>query len=66
MASGGWVLQESDLEDKRVLRIFMTSKSKSLQLRLSEARDQTYDELLRPFTLDEKVLLKRFLRDMHT
>ncbi len=66
MASGGWVLKESDLEDKRVLRIFMTSKSKSLQLRLSEARDQTNDELLRPFTLEEKVLLKRFLRDMQT
>ena len=66
MASGRWVLKESDLEDKRVLRIFLTSKSKSLQLRLSEARDQTNDELLRPFTLEEKVLLKRFLRDMQT
>jgi DNA-binding MarR family transcriptional regulator len=66
MASGGWVLKESDVDDKRVLRIFLTSKSKSLQLRLSEARDQTNDELLRPFTLEEKVLLKRFLRDMQT
>jgi DNA-binding MarR family transcriptional regulator len=27
MAAGGWVLKESDAEDKRVLRIFLTAKS---------------------------------------
>ena len=64
MASGGWVSKESDFEDKRVLRVFLTAKSKSLQLNLSEAREQTNEDLLRPFTLEEKVLLKRFLRDM--
>ena len=64
MASGGWVLKKSDVEDKRVLRIYLSAKSKSLQSRLSEARDETNEELLRPFTLEEKVLLKRFLKDM--
>jgi DNA-binding MarR family transcriptional regulator len=64
MASGGWVLKESDVADKRVQRVFLTPQSKSLQLSLSEARDQTNKELLKPFTLEEKVLLKRFLRDM--
>ncbi len=66
MAAGGWVLKESDAEDKRVLRIFLTAKSKSLRSKLSEARNQTNEELLKPFTLEEKVLLKRFLRDMQT
>ena len=64
MASGGWVLKKSDVEDKRVLRIYRSAKSKSLQSRLSEARDETNEELLKPFTLEEKVLLKRFLKDM--
>jgi DNA-binding MarR family transcriptional regulator len=66
MAAGGWVLKDSDAEDKRVLRIFLTAKSKSLRSKLSQARNQTNEELLKPFTLEEKVLLKRFLRDMQT
>ena len=66
MAAGGWILKESDAEDKRVLRIFLTAKSKSLRSRLSEARNQTNEELLKSFTLEEKVLLKRFLRDMQS
>ena len=66
LASGGWILKKSDVEDKRVQRIFLTSKSKDLKPRLSEARDQTNKDLLRPFSLEEKVLLKRFLRDMQT
>ncbi len=64
LASGGWVLKKSDVEDKRVQRIFLTSKSKDLKSRLTEARKHTNEDLLKPFTLEEKVLLKRFLRDM--
>ena len=64
LASGGWVLKKSDIEDKRVQRIFLTSKSKELKPKLSQARDQTNEDLLKPFTLEEKVLLKRFLRDI--
>lgn len=64
LASGGWILKKSDEADKRVLRIFLTPKSKDLKPRLSEARNQTNEDLLRPFTLEEKVLLKRFLRDI--
>ena len=66
LAAGGWVLKRSDVEDKRVQRIFLTSKSKELRPKLSQARDQTNEDLLRPFSLEEKVLLKRFLRDMQT
>ena len=64
LALGGWVLKKSDTTDKRVQRIFLTSKSRDLKPRLSEARNQTNEDLLRPFTLEEKVLLKRLLRDM--
>ena len=64
LASGGWVLKKSDAEDKRVQRIFLTSKSKNLKPRLSLARDQTNEDLLARFSLEEKVLLKRLLRDI--
>ena len=64
LSTGGWVTKEPDIEDKRVLRIFLTSKSKELKPKLSEERDQTNNYLLDRFTLEEKVLLKRLLRDM--
>jgi DNA-binding MarR family transcriptional regulator len=64
LTSGGWIIKESDADDKRVLRNYLTSKSKDLKPKLSETRNQTNEELLRAFTIEEKVLLKRFLRDM--
>ena len=64
LTAGGWILKESDADDKRVLRNFLTSKSKELKPGLSETRIQTNEELLKPFTIEEKVLFKRFLRDM--
>ena len=64
LAVGGWILKESDTEDKRVLRNYLTPKSKELKPKLSEARDQTNEDLLKTFSIEEKVLLKRLLRDM--
>ena len=64
LTAGGWILKESDTEDKRVLRNFLTQKSIELKPKLSEARDQTNEDLLKKFPIEEKVLLKRFLRDM--
>jgi DNA-binding MarR family transcriptional regulator len=64
LAAGGWILKEPDTDDKRVLRNYLTSKSKELKPKLSEARDQTNENLLKTFSVEEKVLLKRFLRDM--
>ena len=64
LTAGGWILKESDADDKRVLRNYLTAKSKALKPKLSETRDQTNEELLKSFTIEEKVLLKRFLRDM--
>jgi len=63
LAAGEWVTKETDSEDKRVLRIFLTPKSRELRPKLSQARDQTNEDLLQSFTLEERVLLKRLLRD---
>ena len=64
LAAGGWILKQPDTDDKRVLRNYLTPKSKELKPKLSEARDQTNEDLLKTFAIEEKVLLKRFLRDM--
>ena len=64
LAVGGWILKQPDSDDKRVLRNYLTPRSKELKPKLSEARDQANEELLRTFSVEEKVLLKRFLRDM--
>ena len=63
LAAGEWVTKETDSEDKRVSRIFLTQKSRDLKPKLSEARDRTNEDLLQSFTLEERVLLKRLLRD---
>lgn len=64
LTAGGWILKESDTEDKRVLRNYLTPRSKKLKPKLAETRNQTNEDLLKTFSLEEKVLLKRFLRDM--
>ena len=64
LAAGGWIVKKTDSTDKRIMRIFLTPKSKELKPKLSEARDRTNEELLKSFTLEEKVLLKRLLRDI--
>jgi DNA-binding MarR family transcriptional regulator len=64
LTTGGWILKQPDTDDKRVLRNYLTPKSKELKPNLSETRDETNEDLLKSFSIEEKVLLKRFLRDM--
>ncbi len=64
LSAGGWVLKQSDAEDKRMLRISLTPKSMGLKPKLTAVRNETNKELLAGFSLEEKVLLKRLLRDL--
>lgn len=64
MAAGGWVTKEQDPEDKRTLRICLTAKGRDLKPRLAGERNQANDEILAGLNLEEKVLLKRLLRDV--
>jgi DNA-binding MarR family transcriptional regulator len=66
LADRGWIDKQTDLNDKRLLRIFLTDKTKSLQGALGEERDQANEEILHALSVEEKVLLKRLLRDVHT
>ncbi len=64
LAVGGWIVKETDDEDKRILRIHLTKKGMDLRHTLSEERDQANQDLLVSMTLEEKVLLKRLLKDI--
>lgn len=64
MTSGGWVIKEQDPEDKRTLRICLTEKGRDMKTSLARERNQANEELLSGLNLEEKVLLKRLLRDI--
>ena len=64
MVAGGWITKEQDPEDKRTLCVCLTAKGSDLKPRLSSERNQANEELLSGLNLEEKVLLKRLLKDM--
>ena len=64
MAEKGWILKETDHDDKRALRIYLSEKARGLKSELKEKRDEANEAILSGLTLEEKVLLKRLLRDV--
>ncbi len=64
MVEAGWIVKETDPADKRLLRIYVTEKAKMLTETLTEERDKANEEILRNLSLEEKVLLKRLLKDL--
>ena len=64
MAEKEWIFKETDLEDKRFLRIFLSGRAKEVRVVLVQEREQANDEILHDLTVEEKVLLKRLLRDL--
>jgi len=64
MADAGWIIKEQDANDKRVIRLYPSKQADELKTSLIEAREKANQELLIDFSLEEKVLLKRMLRDL--
>lgn len=63
MVTAGWVRRETDSQDARVARVYLTEKAAAAIPELSASIERTNDELMRNFSLEEKLLMKRFLRD---
>lgn len=63
MEESGWIVKETDPEDKRITRIFLGNKVKEMQQELMSERDLANEELLKNFSNEERVLLKRLLKD---
>jgi DNA-binding MarR family transcriptional regulator len=64
LADRDWIRKQTDLKDKRLLRVYLTDKAKGLQEELAAEREQANDEILHALSIEEKVLLKRLLRDV--
>ena len=64
MVEGGWIVKETDPSDKRLLQIYLTDQARVLAPKLMEERDKANEEILRNLSFDEKVLLKRLLKDL--
>ena len=64
MVTAGWVLRETDAVDGRVARVYLTEKARAVIPDLAAAIERTNNELLNNFSLEEKLLYKRFLRDI--
>ena len=64
LAEREWITKETDSKDKRLLRIHLTGKAKSLRAELGQQREQANEEILHSLSMEEKVLLKRLLRDV--
>lgn len=64
MTTAGWVRRETDPDDGRVTRVYLSEKALEAVSGLAAAIEVTNNELLSNFSLEEKILFKRFLRDV--
>ena len=64
MAEGGWIVKKTDEQDSRFIRIYLSSKANEMKPALNDQRKRTNEEILSSLTFEEKVLLKRLLRDL--
>lgn len=64
LTSAEWIRRETDPEDARVGRLYLTERAKVALPELSSAIEAANQDLLGGFSLEEKLLLKRMLRDL--
>ncbi len=64
MVDAGWIERRHDSEDRRVAPLFPSDKAERMRPELIALRRDANDEMLSPFTLEERILLKRFLHDL--
>ena len=64
MQESEWIERRSDAEDGRVMRIFTSARADAVKDDLIAARIRSDEELLGHFSLEERLLFKRFLLDL--
>jgi len=64
MEDSGWTERRADPRDGRVMRVFASERANALQAQLIAARKASDSAILSRFSLEEQVLLKRFLLDL--
>ena len=64
MVKAGWIEKKADKKDRRLLSIFTAQKADDLKKKLINERQRSNEEILKPFSTEEKLLFKRFLTDV--
>lgn len=64
LADAGWIVKKTSEDDRRALQIYLTSKGRGMTDTLMKVRDDVDEEILSTFNLEEKILLKRMLKDL--
>jgi len=64
MTEKGWTTKAADETDKQFVRVHLTQKAKTLRATLVSVRQVANEEILKALNLEEKVLLKRLLKDI--
>jgi DNA-binding MarR family transcriptional regulator len=65
LAEQDWIIKETDATDRRSLCISLTEKAKEIALPLSEVRQKANDEIMAALSMEEKIILKRLLKDLN-
>jgi len=64
LAEGGWIVKATADDDKRLLQIYLTPKAKEITKFIIKERDGLNEDILSPLKQEEKLLLKRMLKDL--
>jgi len=64
MEKAGLVARRRDAADQRISRVYLTERGRELQADVEGATRQLQKDVLQGFTLEERVLLRRFLIQM--
>lgn len=64
MVEAGLIKKEGNPEDRRSIRVSLSPKARRMREELAEQRKSINDELTAKFSLEEKLLLKRMLKDL--
>ncbi len=61
---GGWIEKREDINDRRIFRLYASQKSLDIKDELIHIRKRANEKLLSNFSLEEKILFKRFLLEI--
>lgn len=64
LSEAGWIEKRPDPNDRRVVRLFPSTRAGEEKAELIRLRRQANEALLERFSAEEQVLLKRFLWDL--
>jgi len=64
LAEKRWIVKEPDEVDRRSLRIYLGETARQLNGMIGEQRQKANDDVMKKLSAEERVLLKRLLKDL--